>query len=84
MTLYIEDGCAYSARVMEVIKELGLHPTLKNINDIRSRHELISRGGADQVPFLLDEEKGAQFYDSERIVQYLRATYGRSSHNTTK
>lgn len=76
LTLYVKTGCAYCARVLEVLDDLNLTATVKNIADEGVSQELIERGGERQVPYLVDEEHGVEMYESEDIAQYLQATYG--------
>ena len=36
------------------------------------RLELLSLGGKNQVPFLVDEDEGVKMYESKGIIAYLR------------
>ena len=36
---------------------------------------MITRGGKQQVPYLIDEARGIEMYESEDIVDYLREHY---------
>ncbi len=40
-----------------------------------SRKVLVKLGGKEQVPFLVDADKGEMMYESDDIVAYLQANY---------
>ncbi len=53
----------------------NLHVTfdLKDISeDEAARLELIEKGGKQQVPFLVDTDKGVSMYESSDIIDYIR------------
>ena len=77
LTLYVEENCGYSKKAMDALQALGLTAKLKYIEDVRILHELIERGGQDQVPYLIDDEKRVEMYDSDKIVEYLNKTYSK-------
>jgi len=76
LILYIKTGCPFCAKVLDEVAILGLDPLLKNIADDSVAEELIARGGKRQVPYLVDEEKKIEMYESGDIVDYLHATFG--------
>ncbi len=41
----------------------------------KSRDILEKLGGKQQVPFLLDVDKGVSMYESDEIISYLKKTY---------
>ncbi|MFC6330731.1 glutathione S-transferase N-terminal domain-containing protein, partial [Alloalcanivorax gelatiniphagus] len=43
----------------------------------RHRQELMARAGRVSVPYLIDPNTGEELFESERIVAYLQARYGR-------
>ena len=47
----------------------------RNITDPGVAEELIARGGKLQVPYLIDEARGKELYESEAIVAYLHETF---------
>ncbi len=50
--------------------------TEKNIRDDMVAAELVKRGGKRQTPYLVDEAKGIEMYESEDIAEYLMKNYG--------
>jgi glutathione S-transferase len=40
------------------------------------RDEMVAVGGEDAIPFLVDHARGETLYESEDIVEYLKAHYG--------
>ena len=75
LTLYVKTGCGFCAKVLRAGEELGLTFKLKNINDPGVAEELIARGGKRQMPYLVDEERGKEMYESDDIVEYLHQTF---------
>lgn len=76
MLLYVRKGCPYCEKVLKAGAELGIAFEERNISDSAIATELINRGGKQQVPYLVDSEKGVEMYESEEIVSYLRTHYG--------
>lgn len=75
LTLYVKTGCPFCARVLDTGKELSIAFDEKNIADDAIAAELVERGGKRQVPYLVDEERGAEMYESADIDAYLRQHY---------
>lgn len=75
LTLYIKDGCPFSANARAIVRELELSCTEKNIAEDGVRDELIELGGKSQVPFLYDPEKNIKLYESDDISKYLIEEY---------
>ena len=75
LTLYIKTGCPFCFKVLAAAKELGITLEEKNIEDDIIAAELIARGGKRQVPYLVDLEHGAEMYESDDIIEYLKAKY---------
>lgn len=71
MYLYVRTGCPYSAKVLEAAKELHLEIETKNIAYMDVADELKKRGGKLQTPYLVDEEKKVEMYESQSIIEYL-------------
>jgi glutathione S-transferase len=40
-----------------------------------SRKVLLKLGGKEQVPFMVDTDKGVMMYESEDIIEYLKKNY---------
>lgn len=79
IVLYEFEACPYCRLVREVLTELGLDVDIRPCpkGGKRFRPEAKALGGKAQFPFLVDENTGAQLYESDRIVQYLYATYAK-------
>lgn len=75
LTLYIKDGCPFSANAIAIIDELELKCERKNLADNGVRDELLAVGGKLQVPFLYDSETKKGIYDSKEISKYLIEEY---------
>ncbi|OGG60268.1 hypothetical protein A3C89_00705 [Candidatus Kaiserbacteria bacterium RIFCSPHIGHO2_02_FULL_50_50] len=76
LTLFVKSGCPYCAKVLMAAEELGLSFEEKNIADDAVAEELIALGGTRQVPYLVDSDRSVAMYESDDIVEYLRAHYG--------
>lgn len=74
--LYMTHTCPYSRRVIETLHSLGITPELRDIREEEHLRELLSRGGKDQVPYLVDPSRGVEMYESEAIIDYLKSAYG--------
>jgi glutaredoxin 3 len=78
LTLYYKPTCAFCRRVQAVIDRLQLEVEMKNIEaDAALAAELETRGGKQQVPYLVDEAAGVALYESDDIVSHLQTTYGK-------
>jgi glutaredoxin len=75
LILYTMTGCGYCAVALRKLDELGLSFEERNIDDPAISAELIARGGKRQVPYLVDEAKGVEMYESENIAEYLEQNY---------
>ncbi|HRH55742.1 MAG TPA: glutathione S-transferase N-terminal domain-containing protein [Candidatus Paceibacterota bacterium] len=75
LTLYVKSGCPYCAKVLIEAAMLGLEFDERNIASPGIAEELIARGGKLQAPYLVDEERGKEFYESDDIIDYLHATF---------
>ena len=75
LTLYVKTGCPFCHRVLATGAELGISFEEKNIADDAVAAELIARGGKRQVPYLIDDERNIEMYESADIDAYLRMHY---------
>ncbi|MFA6414809.1 MAG: glutathione S-transferase N-terminal domain-containing protein [Candidatus Paceibacterota bacterium] len=73
--LYVKTGCPFCHKVLAAAAEPGVQFEEKNIADDAVARELVARGGKRQVPYLVDDERGVEMYESDDIVAYLRETY---------
>lgn len=75
LILYMRPGCPYCARVFITAEELNISLDERNINDPAINVELLARGGKRQVPYLVDEERSIEMYESDDIIAHLHATF---------
>lgn len=82
LELYQADDCPYCEQVREKLMELGVsyinHTPRTAGNDVRNQQildEMVSIGGKDEIPFLVDHQHGVELYDSEDIIDYLEENY---------
>jgi glutathione S-transferase len=82
LELYQAEDCPYSATVRETLTELGVsyitHNPRLHGGDVRNEQthaELTELGGEDQIPFLVDHQRGEMLYESADIVEYLEDHY---------
>lgn len=71
LTLYFVETCPYSQRVLQFLEDNNINEIeLKNINqEADAEQELIDRGGKNQVPCLLIDDR--PLYESKEIVSWL-------------
>lgn len=82
LELYQAEGCGYSEMVREKLTDLGLSYIIHNPRTARGEtrndqtHEQLMRlGGDDQIPFLVDQQRGVTMYESDDIIEYLEEYY---------
>jgi glutathione S-transferase len=78
LELYQAEGCRYSAKVRETLTNLGVSYIVHNPRSAagETRNEqLRTLGGDDQLPFLIDHQRGVTIYESDDIVAYLQEHY---------
>ena len=82
LTLFYKPTCPYCAKVRTAAEEMGIELGLKDIKaDEAIVAELIEKGGKQQVPYLVDEERGEAMYESDDIIEYLKENYAAESSN---
>lgn len=80
LTLYRLEGCPYCELVVDELEERDLAFDSVWVEGLHSkRNEVRKVSGQRQVPVLVDEESGATIAESERIVEYLEASYGQEA-----
>lgn len=76
LTLYYKPTCPFCQRVLGEAEALGVKFNLKDISaDETIANELIERGGKRMVPYLVDEVRSVEMYESGDIVNYLQEHY---------
>ncbi len=76
LTLYARTTCPYCVKVLKAGEEMNIAFDLKDVTDPAVMRELVEKGGKRQMPFLIDSERNVSLYESEDIIEYLRAHYG--------
>ena len=71
LRLFATPTCPYSAKVRNKLNDMGIEFTELDTNDKEHEETLLQLGGKRQVPFLVDDEKGKQMYESDDIIKYL-------------
>jgi glutathione S-transferase len=78
LELYDYGGCPYCRKVREALCELDLDYIARPVaHGSPRRTQLKNLGGKVQVPYLVDPNTGTRMYESDEIVAYLDATYGK-------
>jgi glutaredoxin len=86
LALYQAEGCPHCAKVRRFCTRHGIDLTLYNPRTAgsaftggtvtnRDRHDELTGYGQDQVPLLVDRERGESRYESDDIVAYLDEHY---------
>ena len=76
-TLYRLEGCPYCEKVVSRLEELDLDFESVWVEGMHSRRNEVRRvSGQRGVPVLLDDVHGVTMAESDRINEYLAATYG--------
>lgn len=70
--LYILETCPYCKKVMSFLEEKGIKYNKIDITNKTNEETLIKLGGKRQVPFLVDNDRNIQMYESGDIVEYLK------------
>ena len=84
LELYQSEGCPYCAKVREKLSKLGISYVIHNprlpgdeggnvTNEVT--YDKLTAGGEDQIPYLVDTERGVTMYESDDIVDYLEEHY---------
>lgn len=80
LTLYYKPTCPFCQRVLGEAEDLGIKFNLKDIAaDDAVAGELIERGGKRMVPYLVDEDRAVEMYESGDIIDYLKEHYPNGS-----
>ena len=84
LELYQSEGCPHCAKVRQKLSELGVSyvshaPRLPGdvggavTNEVT--YDELTAGGEDQIPYLVDTDRGVTMYESDDIVEYLDEQY---------
>ncbi|GIW69037.1 MAG: hypothetical protein KatS3mg100_531 [Candidatus Parcubacteria bacterium] len=75
LVLYVKEGCPFCAKVERFADDAGIPLMYRDITDPANGERLLRLGGKRQVPFLVDEARGVQMYESDDIIAYLEEHY---------
>jgi glutathione S-transferase len=85
LELYQAEGCPHSTEVREALTDLGVSYVAHNprlpgeeggdVRNEQTRRMLVDVGGEDQIPLLVDTERGETIYGSDDIVDHLERQY---------
>jgi glutathione S-transferase len=82
LELYQAERCGYSETVRETLTDLGVSYVVHNprsaageTRNEQTHEQLRTLGGEDQIPFLVDHQRGVAMYESDEIVAYLEEHY---------
>lgn len=83
LELYQAEGCPFCKPVREMLTELGISYVVHNprtaggaVRNEQTHGELLTIGGEDQIPFLVDSDREETLYESDDIVDYLGMYFG--------
>lgn len=72
LDLYILEQCPYCKKVMHFLDEKEMEYNKIEISEKIAENTLIKLGGKRQVPFLVDNDRNIQMYESDDIIEYLK------------
>lgn len=77
LTLYRLEGCPFCEFVVDELDDLGLAFDSVWVEGLHSQRNEVRRvSGQRQVPVLVDDDRDAVVSESQRIIDYLQASYG--------
>ena len=72
LDLFVLETCPYCKKVMDFLEKENIKYRKIDISNKDSENSLIQIGGKRQVPFLVDNERNIQMYESNDIIEYLK------------
>ena len=72
LDLYILESCPYCKKVVSFLNEMAIPFNSIDIKQKANEEALIQLGGKRQVPFLVDNDRNIQMYESADIIEYLK------------
>ena len=72
LDLFILESCPYCKKVLAFLKEYEIKFNPIDIKNKANEETLIKLGGKRQVPFLVDNDRNIQMYESNDIIEYLK------------
>lgn len=72
LELFILESCPYCIKVMDYLNKENIKYRKIDISNKDSEESLVKIGGKRQVPFLVDNDRNIQMYESKDIIEYLK------------
>ena len=72
LDLYVLESCPYCHKVTKFLDEHNINYNKIDTANKFSEQALIKLGGKRQVPFLIDNDRNIQMYESDDIIEYLK------------
>ncbi|MBQ7125831.1 glutaredoxin [bacterium] len=72
LELFTLEKCPYCLKVKKFMDEKSIDYRNLDISDKDNEYSLIKLGGKRQVPFLVDNDRNIQLYESSDIIEYLK------------
>ena len=72
LDLYILEYCPYCKKVMDFMNEHNIKYNKIDTENKIYEEALIKIGGKRQVPFLVDNDRNIQMYESNDIIEYVK------------
>lgn len=70
--LFILESCPYCKKVMKYMDENNIKYKKIDISNKASEESLVQIGGKRQVPFMIDQDRNIQMYESSDIIEYVK------------
>lgn len=70
--LFMLETCPYCHKIIKFLDENNIDYKKIDISNKESEESLIQIGGKRQVPFIVDNERNIQMYESADIIEYLK------------
>ncbi len=83
--LYEYEACPFCKKVRDVLSELDLEYVARtSAHGSEHRKEFAAEGQTQRYPYLVDPNTNTNLYESEDIITYLHATYGKGRKTWAK
>lgn len=76
LLLFHKEECPFCLKVRQFMSDHHIsYTSIVSPTGAPSRKVLLKLGGKEQVPFLVDADKGEMMYESGDIIEYLKKNY---------
>jgi len=76
LILFHKEECPFCLKVRQFMSDHHIsYTSVVSPKGAASRKILMQLGGKEQVPFLVDVDRGAMMYESDDIIEYLQKNY---------